>query len=539
MKRPYAFTHGLLRLTALLLTIFFTGCKMTNDLPRYERLPLFNPHRPDFNCQIEATKVPPIDAEADKWFNEALALEDPEIFEDDRDYKKIVQLTRQAAERHHWKAMLNLASLYLEGRDPQHGREDAIRIVEEAMKLGIPAAYDRMGTYHMDGIVHGGDATTAYAFLQKAADMGNPQAMAFLGEKLQSTWDNPRERFWANMPVARKMLECGFSQGGAEAAYYLHFFYTREASTREDKARALAILHEGVKLGSTDCAGTLFAEFDGPANRVEMLAPFIDKARAARYLMLANALEFNPLRRFPNLDKVVPLPPAPLPRWDGKRETLLKAAMAATPPKATPKPSAASQRTGREYLDAAYDFRESDDLTGNSHAPFAGYWRPTAPHELEPIRAHLAGIVPRLYLPGETFEPPRYPTGTARGAIPGVVWQRVLTVHHNHGAVEPQTVASLSRDVARPEPHRACEPDQACPVTGTWQPWLAPEHPLHHAVNQPWRQGWITAGQHFPDPRRDWLLPLDLDELTWHLLDSETPDLLQAGERTSNTQDPA
>ena len=80
--------------------------------------------------------MPPIDAEADKWFNEALALEDPEIFEDDRDYKKIVQLTRQAAERHHWKAMLNLASLYLEGRDPQHGREDAIRIVEEAMKLG-------------------------------------------------------------------------------------------------------------------------------------------------------------------------------------------------------------------------------------------------------------------------------------------------------------------------------------------------------------------------------------------------------------------
>lgn len=531
MKQPYTFTHDLLRLAAVLLALFFTGCKMTSDLPRYERLPLFNPHRPDFTCQIEATKVPPIDAEADKWFNEALALEDPEIYEDDREYKKIVQLTRQAAERHHWKAMLNLASLYLEGRDPQHGREDAIRIVEEAMKLGIPAAYDRMGTYHMDGIVHGGDATTAYAFWQKAADMGNPQAMAFLGEKLKATWDNPRESFWANMPVARKMLECGFAQGDGEAAYYLHFLYTREGSTGEDKVRALAILQEGVKLGSANCAGALVADFDGRANHADMLAPFVDKARVERYLMLANALDFNPLRRFPNLDKVVPLPPAPLPRWDGKRETLLKAAMAATPPKAAPKPSAASQRTGREHLDAAYDFHESDDITDDSKAPFAGYWRPTAPHEPEPVRAHLASIVPRLYLPGEPFDQPRYPSGTGRGAIPGVVWQRLLTIHYNHGAVEPQTVAGLSRQVARPEPHLACEADQTCPVTGTWQPWLAPEHPLRHAVNQPWRQAWITTGERFPDPQRDWLLPLEPDELTWHLLDDEIPNLLPIREQ--------
>jgi TPR repeat protein len=375
---------------------------MTNDLPRNEKLPLFNPHRPDFTCEIEAEKVPPVDAEADKWFNEALALEDPQIYEDDRDYKKIVQLTRQAAQRHHWKAMLNLASLYLEGRDPEHGREDAIRIVEEAMKLGIPAAYDRMGTYHMEGIVPGG-ATTAYAFWQKAADMGSSNAMAFLGEKLKATWDNPRESFWANMPVARKMLECSFSQGNGEGAYYLHFLYTREGNTREDKARALAILHQGVKLGSTDCAAALFAEFDGPANHADMLAPFIDKARAERYLVLSKALDFNPLRRFPNLDKVLPLPPAPLPRWDGKRETLLKAAMAVTPPKAESKPSAASQRSGREHLDAAYDFRETDDITDEPNAPFAGYWHPAAPNEPEPVRAHLAGIVPGLVPAGRAI----------------------------------------------------------------------------------------------------------------------------------------
>jgi hypothetical protein len=205
--------------------------------------------------------------------------------------------------------------------------------------------------------------------------------------------------------------------------------------------------------------------------------------------------------------------------------------MAVTPPKAEPKPSATSQRIGREHLDAAYNFRESDDLTSASNAPFAGYWRPTAPDEPDLVRAHLAGIVPRLYLPGEPFDQPSYPAGTGRRTIPNVTWQRLLTVHHNHGAVEPQAVTNLARVVARPEPHGACTADQACPVTGTWQPWLAPEHPLRHAVNQPWRQAWLTAGHHFPDPQRDWLLSLDPDELTWHLLDSETPDLLQAKEQ--------
>ncbi|HBF49452.1 MAG TPA: sel1 repeat family protein, partial [Massilia sp.] len=51
--------------------------------------------------------MPPIDAQADAWFREAQALDDPDVWEEDRDYKKIVRLTRQAAERRHWKAMLN------------------------------------------------------------------------------------------------------------------------------------------------------------------------------------------------------------------------------------------------------------------------------------------------------------------------------------------------------------------------------------------------------------------------------------------------
>ncbi len=46
------------------------------------------------------------------------------------------------------------------------------------------------------------------------------------------------------------------------------------------------------------------------------------KARGTRYRTLSKALSFNPDRRFPNLDKVLPLPPAELPPWNGDRDTL-------------------------------------------------------------------------------------------------------------------------------------------------------------------------------------------------------------------------
>ena len=97
--------------------------------PHMQALAPFDPHIASFECQIEASKVPPIDAQAEDWFLEARAMEDGFIFVDDVDYKKVVQLTRQAAERHHWKAMLNLASLYVERHDPPNGEDEAMLLV--------------------------------------------------------------------------------------------------------------------------------------------------------------------------------------------------------------------------------------------------------------------------------------------------------------------------------------------------------------------------------------------------------------------------
>ncbi|MDB5908542.1 MAG: hypothetical protein JWP34_2656, partial [Massilia sp.] len=374
-----------------------------NAYPRNQSLPLFEPHTPTFACEVEATKVPPIDAQAEAWFLESRALEGPETIEDDRDYKKIVQLTRQAAERRHWKAMLNLASLYLERRDPSHSVEDAVQLVEQAMRLGIPAAYDRMGTYYMNGTGVRFDATRAYAFWQKAAQMGNPQSMAFLGEKISAGTDGAIEGYWANIPVAIKMMECAVGQGYGPAAEDLHYLYAFPRAedgtvigdrTLETKDRALKVLHEGVRFGCEKCANKLAIEFGDPYNLADMLPPFVDKSRGDRYRVLSSALGFNPDRRFPNLDKILPLPPADLPPWNGERDTLLAAAMGVRLKRPPPAPTAASQYTDRRFLDAAYKLRTAADRTAEQHAPMSGYWQPTAPRQEAPIRAKLACVEP-------------------------------------------------------------------------------------------------------------------------------------------------
>jgi hypothetical protein len=45
-----------------------------------------------------------------------------------------------------------------------------------------------------------------------------------------------------------------------------------------------------------------------------------------RYSALAHALWDNPDLRFPNIDKVLPLPPALLPQWDSNPDSLIDAA---------------------------------------------------------------------------------------------------------------------------------------------------------------------------------------------------------------------
>ena len=85
----------------------------------------------------------------------------------------------------------------------------------------------------------------------------------------------------------------------------------------------MKIFHEGVKNGDYSSASRLRTAFQDKileTNQIDFLDLPVDRERAIRYKMIGEYLfrkdYLNP--KVPDLDEIVPLPPAPLPAWDGK-----------------------------------------------------------------------------------------------------------------------------------------------------------------------------------------------------------------------------
>jgi hypothetical protein len=139
-------------------------------------------------------------------------------------------------------------------------------------------------------------------------------------------------------------------------------------------------------------------------------------------------------------------------------------------------------------------------------------------------RAELEQVPPGLYRRGEEFPP--FMSKRGLGRISDVVWRRWDTIRHDPHAVDPLAPGNRVRIVTRPQPLISCAPESSCPVRGTWQPWVHTDHPQSSAVNQSWRQAWLVEGDSFPHPERDWLLPISVTDVSWHLMDAEDVSLL-------------
>jgi len=527
------------RLAALLALAFtllnLTACNMST-LPRNMNLKAFAPHRADFTCKHEADVNPPITAEAEALFQRGMAVTSYELLlPDKRDYTKAAELWKQAANMGHWKAAMNLAGLYESGLGVPQDSEQAVLIVERLMTQGVPAAFDKMGTYHQRGIGVKGDTSRAYAFWQLAADMGSSAAQAYLGEKLDAAYDGPSEGFWGNRKVALKMLECGFAQGNGAAAHQLAMTLK---NVDEDYARALRIYHEGVKLGCKDCARDLSVSF-GLAR--PLTGNTIDKTRDKRYSTLHEALELNPDLRFPNLDKVLPLPPASLPFWDGKRETLIDAAKAIIVKQPTPATPGAN-RTGRTHIpqgyvltgniapppdEYAYDnYGRPWGLKSRQHAHFTGYWLP----QIDVIRGDWqvnwnAAQLPWNFKRGEPLPnlaeqvPPGY--GEVSWHYKGLPVRQAESIH-------PYVAQGLARYVLAPEVPRSCSGTVLCPQTGIWSARLKKEHAHYAVFHELWRQAYIEQGQPFPVPttlQEGGGITVAAGDIRWHWIgDANQPD---------------
>jgi hypothetical protein len=79
--------------------------------------------------------------------------------------------------------------------------------------------------------------------------------------------------------------------------------------------------------------------------------------------------------KLPNLDKVPPLSPAALPKWDGNVKTLIDAAEAVAPP---PKPNRGASLEGRERIPVGHGVLRLAEsayaVSGDEVVPKTGYW---------------------------------------------------------------------------------------------------------------------------------------------------------------------
>ena len=522
------------------------------EWPRFTELPAFDPHRKDFECKHEAEANPPIGPQAQELFEQALALDHWELWYEQIDHKGMARLYEQAMKLGHWKAQLNLAQMHLEGLGVPADADEAIRLTEDLMRQGVPAAWHRMGSLYMMG---GGplrqDATVAYAFWQRAADMGSMESQALLGEKLDADHDSPPS-YWGNEIIGVKMLECSFEQGSGEAAYRLGISLDQSARTPKAYRRALEVMHEGVKRGHQASANYLFASFHEGDSIVDRAK---DPFRARRYKVISERLRLDHHLKLPNLDRVLPLPPAALPHWNSDPDTLIDAAKGV---RVTPQPVTTSAHRlpshNRAHIPPGHMLQvpagwaqlarrppmpglgnilaEGPFTPGMARAPVEGYWQaralPAHPQD-EPYTTHLrrefSDLLPMHFHEGERMQLTMGDSNLLHDeSVHGLVeWHFVGEAVPQRVPQDWQAQAGRVRAIAAAT-RITCASGQPCPQSGIWQPYaLDKAHPAAPllstaALNESWkRQAFVQQGEPLPSLSAQGL-PMEDAQVGWWLM---------------------
>nr|WP_316245613.1 DUF6396 domain-containing protein [Aggregatibacter actinomycetemcomitans] len=222
----------------------------------------------------------------------------------------------------HWESLKNCGR----AEGPIHWFSTAMPQTEvhnlnEALAKQLPAtAYYKLYGYLDVGYGVRTEADGKYAYLRKAADLGSREAQYVVAEMLADIEDNEEteEAFKYRLNLVEQLWACASEQGLGEASINLGI------SLKSDKkySEAVKIYHQGVKNGDDSSARRLANAFSGKPKEGEMYFLNLpeDQERSIRYKIIENYLyDHDYLQpKVPDLDEIVPLPPAPLPDWDGK-----------------------------------------------------------------------------------------------------------------------------------------------------------------------------------------------------------------------------
>lgn len=254
----------------------------------------------EFTCVKE--KNPPIDKEADHWFKSARAIEKGERA---GTTAQMIELYEKAAAKNHYKAIVNLAGIYADGDGVEADERRAVELLERAMRMNAPLAYYNMGAFLSQGIGVKKDQVAALAYFRKAADLGSPAGQYAVGDKLMAEFSASPDRDKV-LPIAISMLECSLGQGFAKAGMRLgsHFSGVGYITNKE---RGLVYFQKAAALGDSQALYMLRAAFTEGKRGVTK-----DPTRAACYKRLSDELDADKTKKFPNIDRICPLPPKPM-----------------------------------------------------------------------------------------------------------------------------------------------------------------------------------------------------------------------------------
>ena len=274
----------------------------------------------EFTCVHE--KRPSLSEETQQLYNYALHRDLNHMWPGQRGdgfWDELLPYYRIAAANGDYKANVRLQFLLSDGwtRVPDIEAEAETQKLYKMLHKQLPAtAYYLLKGYIEDGYGVSAPPDSELAFLRKAADMGNREAQYTLGQMISNLDDEETREF--RLKLMMKLYRCASEQGQGNASYWLGMFLPDYHKYDE----AVRAYHQGVKNGNYLSAFILSNAFKAGKEKGnnDFLDVETDEERARRYGIIDSYLSTYDFMSptVPDLDDIVPLPPAPLPEWDGK-----------------------------------------------------------------------------------------------------------------------------------------------------------------------------------------------------------------------------
>ncbi|WP_247709223.1 sel1 repeat family protein [Ralstonia solanacearum] len=292
----------------MLLAGLFSACTHKEKSP-LDSLPDMSAVRANlaFTCVHEADHLSQLDPEAEQLFQYGRYLQKKE---GPKNFNEVARYYRIAAAHGHYKANSNLQELVSQGiAESPDAPKETIDLAAQLVNQGIPGGYYDIGHYLELGYGLKQDAEMALRYMRKAADLGSPDAQFYVGQKLAPIDNAPA--------IARQMHQCAADQGHSEAAFTLGM----DLKTDKIYPEAVRAFQKAAAAGSPQGALSLEAGFSGVSegDSLSYIGVSEDVERARRYRLIRQFIRGNDGRnpKVPDIDKIVPLPPAKLPPWDG------------------------------------------------------------------------------------------------------------------------------------------------------------------------------------------------------------------------------